>query len=176
MSKKFRSLALLLVFSLVFSLIAVVPASASVPETFDVAAVVAAAESASTKIESGILAGQQDVDGVYYDVRYPATVTVGAYEIGSESFVYLAAQAIVALAGGKADTHQVSCIDISLAHTASTNGVATQLNRGQYVELAERVTKYASTMHQLPGSFNRPTDGTHVYDGRITLFHRTCLC
>ena len=94
MSKKCRPLALLLVLSLLISLVAVLPVSAAVPEQFDIPTITASAGQVVSALESGITAGHQDVDGIYYDVNYPATLKIGSYDIDFEDYILMAAQAI----------------------------------------------------------------------------------
>ena len=170
MSKKYRALVLLLVLSLLISLVAVFPASAAVPEQFDIPTLTAASTQVASAFESGITTGHQDADGVYYDVNYPATVKIGSYEVDFEDYILLAAQAIEYISRGKVQGQNISYKNVSLVRTDALNGSGTELNRGQYVELAERVSKYGLNQAKLPGSFNRPTDGTNVYEGRITLY------
>lgn len=169
MSRKYRLLALLVVMSLLLSLLVGLPAYAAVPEQLDISALTGSAEQAAAAMEAGITSGHQDTDGIYYDVNYPATIAVGAYEISYEDYILMAARAIGCLANGKKD-QTVSYENISTVRTDAMNGTGTQLNRAQYVELADRVSRYGTSQHELPGSFNRPTDGTNAYQGRVTLY------
>ncbi|MBR6825227.1 MAG: hypothetical protein IKM59_01635, partial [Oscillospiraceae bacterium] len=170
MSRKYRLLAVLVLLSLAISLFAGLPVFAAVPDTLVLADVTGAAAQVASAIETGITAGNQDVNGIYYNVSYPASVRVGEFEIDTEDYILMAARAISTISGGKIDEQAIPYTDISLVRTTSENGTGTSLNMLQYVELADRVARYGTTMKQLPGSFNRPTDGVNVYEGRITLY------
>lgn len=170
MSRKLRSLALLVVISILLGLFSILTASAAKPDVVDIRTISDSAGSIAQLIEQCISSGSMDVDGVYYNVNYPATLPLGNYEIGSEDYILLAAQAITAIVGGKNAEYTISYTEIDVVEYDCFGGKDTVLNKGQYVELADRVTRYGLTQKALPTSFNRPTDGTTIYDGRLSLY------
>ena len=170
MFRKFRILALLTALGIFMGIFSVLPARAATSFSIDIGSLSASAEAIAATIESGIKAGHQDADGVYYSVNYPATVKVDVYDIGAEDFVLLAARAISGLGKGQTATASVESEDVSVIEYTCHNGIGTELNMAQYLELADRVDRYGSAMGKLPSNFNRPTDGVNVYDGRMTLY------
>ena len=166
-----RIVSLVLVVALMVSMFGVLTVSAAPPTSLDVNAIAKAANTAAKAMEEAILKGQQDVDGVYYGVTYPATISFDGYEMSTEAFILMAANALYALSQGKDAATVISYKDVAaIAVKGVKNGTANTLNKAQYLELAERVAKYGNTMSAFPTSFNRPTDGTNVYDGRMTMY------
>ena len=170
MTRKKRILSLLLVVALLASFVGMLSVSAATPETLDITALANAAGNVVTTLESSITAAEQDIDGVYYGVSYPTTLTVGSYTVPTEDFILMAANALQALSEGKAASTQIAYKDVAVDGKDVKNGAGTSLNKGQYLELAERVSKYGNTTSKLATSYNRPTDGTNVYDGRVTVY------
>ena len=169
MTKKHRVLSVLLAVSLLLSMFGMLSVSAAAPTSADIATIAAISGDVATAFETAIKAGSQDIDGVYYGVTFPAiNVSVGA--MGYEDYILFAANALYALAEGQPATATVDFKEISFATDKVKNGTGTSLNKAQYLELAERVAKYGNTMGKLPASFNRPTDGTNVYEGRMTIY------
>ncbi len=170
MTNKKRILSLLLIVSILASLMGLLTVSAATPASLDITAISAAAGNVVTTLESSITAAEQDIDGVYYGVSYPTSLTVGSYTVPTEDFILMAADALYALSQGKAATTQINYKDVAVDGKDVTNGAGTTLNKGQYLELAERVSKYGNTTSKLATSYNRPTDGTNVYEGRVTIY------
>ena len=170
-----RAVSLILAVCMIISMFSMLTVSAAAPVSLDIARIAEVADSASKAIEEGIAKGQQDVDGVYYGVSYPATFKFTECDMSAEAYILMAANALAALAQGQGTETVIAYKDVqALAPTTAgisasvKNGTADSLNKAQYLELADRVARYGTTMKQLPGSFNRPTDGVNVYDGRIT--------
>ena len=171
MTSKHRILSLLLAISILVSMMAVLGVSAAGPVSLEISKVVDFADDVALTIGNAIKAASQDVDGVYFNVNYPTTLTyANVGDFPTQDYIVMMASAIVALNGGKADTTVIAHKAITLDTDAVKNGKATSLNKAQYVELADRVARYGTTMGSLPSSFNRPTDGTNVYDGRMTVY------
>ncbi len=170
MTRNNRILSLLLAVCMLVSMFGVLSASAAAPTALDIATIADVADDVALAFEAAIAKGSKDIDGVYYGVTYPTTLTLGSYTMSSEDYIVMAASAIYAISQNQATTTQISYKAITPATKTAKNGVGTSLNMGQYVELAERVSKYGSTTGKLPASFNRPTDGTNVYEGRMTVY------
>ena len=169
MRKKHRILSMLLALSLLLSTFGMLSVSAAAPTSLDIAKIAAISGDTANAFEAAIQKGTKDIDGVYYDVTFPA-LNYTTFEMGYEDYILMAANALYALSQDKAETTSVTYKEITFADNAVKNGKGTSLNKAQYLELAERVAKYGNTMGKLPSSFNRPTDGTNVYEGRITLY------
>lgn len=165
-----RILSLLLIVCMLVSMFGVLSASAATPTTLDIASIADAADDVALAFETAIAKGNKDIDGVAYGVTYPATLTLGSYTMSSEDYIVMAASAIYAISQNQATTTQISYKAISPSTKTAKNGVGTSLNMGQYVELAERVSKYGTTTGKLPASFNKPTDGINIYEGRMTVY------
>ncbi len=170
MTRNKRILSLLLVVAMLASLVGMLSVSAATPDTLDITALANAAGNVVTTLESSITAAEQDVDGVYYGVNYPANLTIGSYTVPTEDFILMAANALTALSEGKAATTQIAYKDVAIDGKDVKNGSGTSLNKAQYLELAERVSKYGNTTSKLATSYNRPTDGTNVYEGRVSIY------
>ena len=169
MNKKHRILSMLLALAMLVSMFSVLSVSAAAPTSLDIARIADVADDVALAFEGAIQKGNQDIDGVYYNVTYPA-LNLTDCELASEDYILMCANALVALGEGKAATTAISFKDIEVGSQAVKNGKGTSLNKAQYMELAERVAKYGNAMGKLPSSFNRPTDGTSVYEGRITIY------
>jgi len=169
MSKKHRILSVLLALALLLSTFGMLTASAVAPVSLDVAKIAAISGDVVVAFKGAIEKGSKDIDGVYFDVTFPA-LNFTEFDMGYEDYILMAANALYALSQGEANTTQISYREITFADNAVKNGKGTSLNKEQYLELAERVAKYGNTMGKLPSSFNRPTDGTNVYEGRVTLY------
>ena len=169
--KKPRIVSLVLAVALMVSMFSVLTVSAATPESLDIARIAEVAETAAQAIEAGILEGSLDIDGVYFDTAYPETLTFTDCEMSTEAYILMAANALTALGQGKAATTAIAYKDVQpVSGNAVKNGTGTSLNKAQYLELADRVARYGSTMSSFPTSFNRPTDGTNVYEGRMTMY------
>ena len=170
MNRKPRILALLLVISVLTTMFGMLSVSAAAPTSLDVAAIADISDEALTAFEAAIAKGQLDIDGVAYGVSYPTSLNCGSYSLTSEEYILMAASALYALKEGKPTTTQITYKAVTVKDGAEKNGTGTELNQAQYLELAERVSKYGTTTGKLPVSFNRPTDGTNIYEGRMTVY------
>ena len=170
MTRKNRILSLVLVVAMLASLLGMLSVSAATPEALDITALANAAGNVVTTLEGSITAAEQDVDGVYYGVNYPASLSVGSYTVPTEDFILMAANALNALSEGKTAATQIAYKDVAIEGKDVKNGAGTSLNKAQYLELAERVSKYGNTTAKLATSYNRPTDGTNAYEGRVTIY------
>lgn len=169
--KKPRIVSLVLAVAMIISMFSMLTVSAAAPTSLDIAGIAQISDSAAKAIKSGIEAGKLDVDGVYFGVSYPATITTAEGEMSTEAYILMAAKALNALAQGKAATTAIAYQDVkAIEGGAVKNGTGNSLNKAQYLELAERVAKYGNAMGSFPTSFNRPTDGTNVYEGRMTMY------
>ncbi len=170
MNHKPRILALLLVISVLTTMFGMLSVSAAAPTSLDVTAIAGISDEALAAFDAAIAKGNLDIDGVAYGVTYPATLNCGSYSLTSEEYILMAASALYALMEGKPATTAIAYKAVIVHDGAEKNGTGTELNKAQYLELAERVSKYGTTTGKLPVSFNRPTDGTNVYEGRMTVY------
>lgn len=171
-SAKTRRVSLLIAVCMLVSSFGMLTVSAASPVSLDIDRIAELAADTAQKIEAGVTQGHMDVDGVYYDVSYPTSFTFPECEMTAEEYILMMANGLSALGRG----HESGTV---IAHepvkgmnvqTNAANGKGNTLNKGQYLELAERVAKYGNTMAYFPASFNRPTDGTTVYEGRMTIY------
>ena len=167
-----RLVALLIAVSMLISMFSLTTVSAANPESLTIDRIAELASAALAEIEAGIQQGKLDVDGIYFDAAYPATFNFTDCEMTAEEYILMMANALYALSKGEASSTAITFKYVSdLSDTAkAVNGKGTSLNKAQYLELAERVAKYGTNMASLPSSFNRPTDGTNVYEGRMTIY------
>ena len=169
MNTKRRIVSMLLAFAMLFSMFSVLSVSAAAPTSLSIAQLTDIADDVALAFKGAIEKGSKDIDGIYFKVTYPA-LNLTTYDLTYTEFTLMAANAIVALGEGKATDTQISYKAVSEGTKAALNGSGTELNKAQYLELAERVAKYGNNMGSLPSSFNRPTDGTNVYEGRMTVY------
>ncbi len=177
---KSRVISVVLAVCMVLSAFSFLTVSAASPVSLEIARIAEVSDSVATTIESGIQKGQQDVDGVYYGVSYPATLTFAETELTAEEYILMSANALTALAGGHDDSTVIAYREVKALNpdgksgastsTPAKNGTGTSLNKAQYLELADRVSRYGNNVGSFPTSFNRPTDGTNVYEGRMTMY------
>ena len=166
-----RVVSLVLAVAMIISMFSVLSVSAATPTSLDVSGIAAVSATAADALEAAIQKGKLDIDGIYFDVAYPATLSLNGYEMSTEAYILMAANALYALAQGQAATTAISYKEVkAMDGKAVKNGTANSLNKAQYLELAERVAKYGNAMGSFPTSFNRPTDGTNVYEGRMTMY------
>ncbi len=167
-----RLVALLIAVSMLISMFSLTTVSAANPESLTIDRIAELASAALTEIEAGIQQGKLDVDGIYFDVAYPATFNFTDGDMATEEYILMMANALYALSKGEASSAAITFKSVSdLSDTAkAVNGKGITLNKGQYLELAERVAKFGNNMGYLPASFNRPTDGTNIYEGRMTIY------
>lgn len=131
----------------------------------------AASDGVGTSIAEIIQTGERDDNGIYYNITAPSYITVGAYEMGIEDYVIMAGRAIYQLALGSDASTNVPYVNRTLStKTCTEAGAETSLTKAQYLELAERISELGSTSATMPTSFNRPTDGSNYYNGRICIF------
>ncbi|MBR4308349.1 MAG: transglutaminase domain-containing protein [Oscillospiraceae bacterium] len=169
MNKKRRFISMLLTFALLVSMFSILGASAAAPTSLDIARIADVSDDVALAFEGAIAKGAKDTDGIYFKVSYPA-LNLGDCDLTYAEYTLMAANAIVALGEGKATSTQISYKAVKESNQPALNGAGTSLNKAQYLELAERVAKYGNTMGSLPTSFNRPTDGTNIYEGRMTIY------
>lgn len=166
-----RLLSALLVVSLLFTAFCPVPLvnAADITES-TISDLAGSASAYATQLKTAITAGKKDSNGVYSGFTFPGKLTSGSTSIETECFTLMAAHALCALADGKAASTVVTGKSITYKTENITGGKGTTLTKGQYLDLAERVNTFAGTMSYLPHSFNRPTDGTNTYDGRVSVY------
>ena len=174
MKIKRRSISVLLALAMLVSMFSVLGVSAATPASLDIARIADVADDVALALEAEIQKGSKDVDGIYFNVTFPA-LNFGDCAMTYNEYLLMAANAIVAINDGKAATTQIPFKAVKEGDQAVVNGKGNSLNKAQYVELAERVAKYGNAMGSLPTSFNRPTDGTNVYEGRMTVYSITHL-
>lgn len=124
----------------------------------------------ATQLKTALTAGKKDANGVYSDFTFPGKLTYSSQSIETEVFTLMAASALTLLADGKDGSVTINSKSVTFRTTAVTGGKGTTLTKGQYLDLAERVVSFAGTLGYLPHSFNRPSDGSNTYDGRITVY------
>ncbi|MGM9554163.1 MAG: transglutaminase domain-containing protein [Faecousia sp.] len=167
-----RILSVLLALCLCVSMCsAVVQVSAAeITTALSVSALADGSSAIASELKSAITSGSKDSNGVYYGFGLPKTVSLGSATIGTPEYTLMAAQAICALSEGKSSSTEIAYQDISFHAENVTGGSGTTLTKGQYLDLAARVADFGSTMSYLPHSFNRPSDGSATYDGRISAY------
>ena len=169
MKSKRRWISMLLTLAMLFSMFSVLSVTAATPDSLDIARIADVADDVAAALENTIKTGSKDVDGIYFGVTFPA-LNFGDCAMTYYEYLLMAANAIVAINEGKADTTSIPFKAVKEGNQPVVNGKGNSLNKAQYVELAERVAKYGNTMGSLPTSFNRPTDGTNVYEGRMSIY------
>lgn len=166
MKSKLRALALLLMFSLLLSCLA---GAVSAAESITLSQLGSSASSVEEQIQKAIRAGIKDENGVYYNITAP-TLTVGQLEMSVESYVYVAAQATLAIEAGKSGSTSFSVRELALNTASATGAKADSMTGNMLLDLANRITVYGETTGKMRNSFSRPKDGSEVYDGRVTLY------
>ena len=164
MSRNNRILSVLMVACMLFCILGGFTTFASSPTTIDLATIAEVADEALNAFDLAISKGKQDINGIYYGVSYPATLTLNSYTMSSEEYIVMASSAICSIS--KSQVTAIPHKSITMDYEAVKNGAGNSLNMEQYVELAERVSKFATTTGKVPASFNRPTDGANIYEGR----------
>ncbi len=150
--------------------VSIIPAAfAAAPSTLTIAKLASGSSAVATTLEDAIKAGTNN-SGVYSDVIVPREVAVGTYAMGVEDYILMAAQAINDIAGGSANTTAIAYKDVALTGDTAQGVNLTQITKGQIVDLARRVEKYGLTLSELATSYNRPSDGTATYEGRICIY------
>lgn len=168
MKQKHRFLAILLTLCTLVSLLAGVSVSAGAPTQMTVAELAAASSDVAAQIQTAIEAAKVDTYGVYYDVAFSETITVGSYEMGPEDYVLMAAQALLAINTGNDGSTVISYQDITLGEDEVAGIFLTSVDKGMILDLATRATKYGTSLGSMATSFNRP-EGETIYNGRITI-------
>lgn len=170
MTRKTRIVSLLLAVCMLVSILPISHVTAATPASLTISELASAASSVAATLESSINGGFKDSNGVYTAFAIPETLTVGSYTLDTPSYTLMAARAVYALASGKSSSTAIPYETISYREEDVTCGNAATLNKGQYVDLAERVIIYAETGNgTLATSFNAPTDGYDFYNGRISI-------
>lgn len=165
-----RFLAFVLVLCTLIGLFAF-PASAEEPTEMTISQLATAAGDVSASLEEIIQSGTRGSNGIYYNITAPTTITVGAYSMGIEDFTIMAARAVDRLGNGNAASTSIPYLNRTLGTQICTEaGTGSTLNKAQYLELADRISRLGTTSANFPTSFNRPTDGENFYDGRICVF------
>lgn len=171
MTKK-RILSLLLIVCILASLSAAAlqVSAAEITSSLTIDALATGSASSLSSIEKAISSGSKDGNGVYYAFAFPSSLTFSAGSLGIEEFALMAGTALCELNAGKAGTTSIGYQALTFSSDEISCGSGTTLTKGQYLDLASRVQKYGSTLSSLPSSFNRPSDGTNTYDGRISIY------
>ncbi|MBR4308490.1 MAG: hypothetical protein IKT58_02730, partial [Oscillospiraceae bacterium] len=169
-----RLISVLLAVALLTSAFSVLGVSATAPASLEISKIADISDEIAASLTSAIKAGSQDVEGIYFDVTFPA-FNLGEFQLTYSEYLVMAANAIYALGEESPASTLITYKSIQEGSQPALNGKGTSLNKAQYVELAERVAKYGNTMGSLPTSFNRPTDGTNIYEGRMTVYSITHL-
>ncbi len=168
MNCKQRFLAMLLALCTVFSVLAPA-ASAAAPTKMTVANIASGSAKVAQDLQAAIKSGKADGSGIYADVVVPSAFALGAYTMDIADYTLMAAQAIRAINDGLAATTEIYYMDVSLTKDIAQGAKGTSVPSGTVLYLAERVQKYAAVEGKLPTSFNRPTDGSTTYEGRICI-------
>ncbi len=151
-------------------MISFIPAAfAAAPSTMTIGQLAAASGTVATSLQTAIKAGTY-ANGVYYNVIVPSEIAVGAYTMGVEDYVLMAAYAINDIDGGSASTVKVSYKNMSVIKETAYGINLTTVTKGQILDLARRVEIYGSISTELPASFNRPSDGSATYEGRLCIY------
>ena len=103
-----RIVSLVLAVCMIISMFSMLTVSAAAPTSLDIAGVAKISDSAAKAIKSGIEQGKLDVDGVYFDVAYPTTLVFTEGSMSTEAYILMAANALYALAQGKAATTAIA--------------------------------------------------------------------
>lgn len=172
MTKTKRILSLLLLVSVLASLpaFAFQTIAADITNSLTIEALADGSSAVVSAAEKAIGAGTKDSNGVYYAFKFPSKFSLPAGMLGAEEYTLMAATALYELNDGSAKSTSIDYIDISFSTDEINCGSGTTLTKGQYLDLAERASKYGNTLFSLPTSFNRPSDGTSTYDGRISIY------
>lgn len=172
MTKTKRILSLLLMICILASLpgVAFQVMATDITTALTIEALADGSAAVVTAAENAISAGTKDANGVYYAFKFPSKFSFSAGMLGAEEYTLMAADALYEINNGSAKTTSIDYVDISFSTDEISCGSGTTLTKGQYLDLAERASKYGNTLYSLPTSFNRPSDGTNTYDGRISIY------
>ena len=139
--------------------------------SLQVSQMVSEAGKAAEKLEKYIQMGEKDSRGVYSLFPFPSAFAVGNNEIDGASYILMVARGVLALSQGQTPSTAIPYSKITVEKDIVSCSSASTLNKGQYLDLAERILIYAETTGgRLPSSFNKPTDGSKAYDGRISVY------
>ena len=165
-----RLISLVLAVSMILGMFVIYPGAAT-PTSLKSEQLISAASSVNEKLESYIQMGEKSPDGTYSQFPYPSVLTIGGSEVDGVAYILMAARAVVALAQGQATSTAISYTAVTMEKDMVSCSAGNTLNRGQYLDLAERIIIYAeATGSRLPSSFNNPTDGVNDFGGRISLY------
>ena len=165
-----KLLSLLLAVSMILGMFVIYPGAAA-PTSLTTDQLISAASSVNEKLEKYIQMGEKASDGTYVQFPYPSVLSIAGSEVEGVAYILMVARAVVALAQGQATSTAIPYGAVTLEKDLISCSSGNTLNRGQYLELAERIVIYAeATGGRLPSSFNNPTDGVNDYDGRISAY------
>ncbi len=160
-----RFLAFVLLCSMLLGVMAV--GAEAVPAAFPVSRLISAAEQIAGEMEEAIKEGEQDSNGVYSNYAFPATFAIDGNRVEAPAYIRMAAEAVLALSRGQGENTSVAYETVTVETDPVSCGAGSLLTKGQYTDLAERITVYAeATGGRLPSSFNRPTG----YEGRVSIY------
>ncbi len=164
-----RILSLLLVVSMLLGALLIYPGAA--PASLKISQLVSTASAVAEKMETAIQKGTLSADGTYGMIPFPNVFYIEGNEVDSFSYILMAAKAVLALSQGQGTSTALSYVKTELEQDVISCSSRNSLTKGQLLDLAERVVIYAEvTGKSLPSSFNHPTDGSKVYDGRICIY------
>ncbi|MBP3412753.1 MAG: transglutaminase family protein [Oscillospiraceae bacterium] len=147
------------------------PTQAANPTSLTIKELASAASGNAGTLESYIQKGTKEANGSYSKFSFPATLTVGSYTVDTPAYTLMAARAIQALGNGKANTTAISYSKVTYGADHVSCSPVNTINKGQYLDLAERVVIFAETTGgAMPTSFNAPTDGFSDFKGRICIY------
>ena len=171
MTKIKRIVSVILVLAMVLALSATALVSAAEITSAQSISVLADGSSAAlSDIEKAISSGTKDANGIYYGFKFPAKIKLGSDTIGAEEYTLMAASALYALSEGETADTLIGYQDISFRTDNAVCGSGTTVNKGQYLDLAMRAHDYGGTLSKLASSYNRPSDGTNTYNGRVSVY------
>lgn len=171
MTKIKRIVSVILVLSLVLALSATaLVTAAEINSAQSISALASGSSAALSDIEKAISSGAKDANGVYYAFEFPTKLKLGSNTIGAEEYTLMAASALYALSEGETADTLIGYQDISFRTDNAVCGSGTTVTKGQYLDLAMRAHDYGGTLSALASSYNRPSDGTNTYNGRISVY------
>ncbi len=164
--KKTRPLALLLALCMILSCFA---GTVSAAESLSISQLGSSASSVEDQLKKAIQAGTKDENGVYHSIAAP-TLTVGQLQMSVEDYVFVAAQALLAIEAGEPATTAFTVQSMALNTTSAVGGKASSMTKNMLLDLANRISVYGETTGKMRNSFSRPEDGSEAYDGRVCLY------
>ena len=144
--------------------------AAEITSAQSISALAAGSSAALSEIEKAITSGTKDANGVYYAFEFPSKIKLGSNTIGAEEYTLMAASALYALSEGETGDTLIGYQEVSFRTDKAVCGSGTTVTKGQYLDLAMRAHDYGGTLSSLASSYNRPSDGTNTYNGRISVY------